>query len=131
MSISLLPVSTPDITINVPPGPLYAGRTAPLTLTCNISLNYATDTPVSVTDMDITWLNGSIPLSDSDARVTISSLSGSQQPFTSNLALSPLSTLDNTSFTCRARARPLADTHTFVTTSEFGEGTVSVIVECE
>ena len=78
--------------------------------------------------MDITWLNGSAPLSNSDDRVTISPLSGSQQPFTSNLTLSPLSTFDDTSFTCRAQARPPANTQTLVTASEQGGKNVSVIV---
>ena len=81
--------------------------------------------------MDITWLNGSASLSNSDDRVTISPLSGSQQPFTSNLTLSPLSTFDSTSFTCRAQARPQANVQTLVTASEQREGTVSVTVVCK
>ena len=79
--------------------------------------------------MDIIWLNGSTPLSNSTNRVTISPLSGSQQPFTSILALSPLSTFDNAYFTCRARARPPANVQTLVTASEQGEGTISLTVE--
>ena len=79
--------------------------------------------------MDITWLNGSAPLSNSDdVRVTISPLSGSRQPFTSSFTLSPLSTFDNTSFTCRARVRPPANVETLVTASEQGVGTVSIHV---
>ena len=123
------PVSTPDVDITIPDGPLYAGRTAPLTLICTISFNSATDTTISVTDMDITWLNGSIPLSNSTNRVIISPLSGSQQPFINILTLSPLSSFDSNGFTCRARARPPANLQTLVTASEQGEGTISLTVE--
>ena len=123
-------VSTPDVDVTIPDGPLYAGRTAPLTLICTISFNSATDTAISVTDMDITWLNGSTPLSNSTNRVTISpTLSGLQQPFTRNLTLSPLSTFDSTSFSCRARARPPANVQTLVTASEQGDGTISLTIE--
>ena len=127
---NIFTVLTPNVSVSVPPGPLFAGSTAPLTLTCSISLNPATDTSVSVTTMDITWLNGTTPLSNSDDRVVISSLSGSQPSFTSTLTLSPLSTFDNTNFTCRARARPLPQQN-FITASEEGARTVSVTVNCE
>ena len=81
--------------------------------------------------MDITWLNGSESLSNSDDRVTISPLARSQQPFTSDLILFPLSTYDNTLFTCRARARPPANIQALATASKQGEGTVSVTVVCK
>ena len=78
--------------------------------------------------MDVTWLNGTVPLSNSDHRVTVSSLSGSQLSFTSTLTLSPVSTFDNTNFTCRARARPLPQQN-FITASEEGARTVSLTVK--
>ena len=125
-------VSTPDVDITIPPGPLFAGSTTPLTLICTISINPATDTDISVTaDMDVTWLRGSTELFDGDDRVTISAVHGSQPSFTSALTLDPLSTFDNTNFTCRARARPPANQLNFVTASDVGDGTVSVIVDCE
>ena len=124
-------VSTPSVIIMVPPGPLFAGSIAPLTLTCNISINPATDTDVAITDTDITWLRGSTHLSSSDARVTIYAVSGSTPSFTSTLTLDPLSTTDNTTFTCRARARPPANVQSFITVSEMEEGSTSVIVDRE
>ena len=117
--------------ITVPPGPLFAGRIDPLTLTCTISINPATDTDMSITDMDATWLRGSARLSSSDIRVTISSVSGSRPSFTSTLTLDPLSTADSTTFTCQARARPLAGVEGSITISEMGEGTAAVIVDGE
>ena len=125
------PVSTPEVVVTVPPGPLFAGSIAPLTLICNISINSATDTDVAITDMDITWLRGSARLSNSDARVIISAVSGSRPSFTSNLTIYPLSTADNTTFTCQARARPPANQRSFITASEMGEGTTSVVVNRE
>ena len=117
--------------ITIPSDPLFAGSTAPLILFCNISINAATDTDVAITDSDITWLRGSTHLSNSDARVTISAVSGSRPSFTSTLTLDPLSTADNTTFTCQARARPPAGVPSFITSSEMGEGSTSVIVNRE
>ena len=124
-------VSTPDVAITVPPGPLFAGRIAPLILTCTISINNATDTEVSISDTDVTWLRESTPLSNSDSRVTISSVTGSRPSFTSTLMLSPLSTVDNTTFTCRATARRPLDQQGFISDSEVGVTTDSVIVTRE
>ena len=123
-------VSTPDVVITVPSDPLFAGRIAPLTLTCTISINSATDTDVAISDADITWLRGSTRLSNSDARVIISVVSGSR-PFTSTLTLDPPSTTDNTTFTCRARVRPPPNVPSFVVASEMGEGIMPVVVNCE
>ena len=130
-TLSFLPVSTPDAVITVPSGSLFAGSIDPLTLTCTISINPATDTDVAITDTDVTWLRGSTRLSNSDARINISAVSGSRPSFTSTLTLDPLSTADNTIFTCQARARPPAGVPSFITISEMGEGTASVIVSCE
>ncbi len=64
-------------------------------------------------------------------RDTISALEGSRsrQTFTSLLTLSPLSTEDTT-FTCRAVARPPAGSG-FITMSEIGQQTVNISVESE
>ena len=121
-------VSTPDVEITPPSDPLFAGSIAPLTLTCSISINPATDTDVVITDIDVTWLRGSTRLSDSDARVTISSVTGSRPSFTSILTLDPLSTADNTTFSCRARARPPPNVPSFVVASEMGEGMMPIVV---
>ena len=121
-------VSTPDVVISVPPGPLFAGRIAPLTLTCAISINSATDTDIAISDMDITWLRGSTRLSNDDARITIFSVTGFRPSFTSTLTLDPLSIADNTTFTCQARARPPIDVPSFITASEMGEGVMPVVV---
>ena len=114
----------------LPSHSLYAGQTTPAVLTCSISLNPATDTGVALSNSDISWLNGTTPLSSGDPRVTIS-LDNSQLPFTSTLALLPLSTFDTTSFTCRARVRRHAGERGFVTLSETGEGTTSMTINSE
>ena len=124
-------VSTPDVVVTVPPGPLFAGRIAPLTLTCTIFINSAIDTDIAISHMDITWLRGSMSLSNYDARVTISSVTGFRPSFTSTLTLDPLSTADNTTFTCRARARPPTGVSTLVTASEMGEGIMPIVVNRE
>ena len=117
--------------ISVPPGPLLAGRIAPLTLTCTISINSATDTDIAISDMDITWLRGSTRLTNNDARVTTSSVTGSRPSFSTSLTLDPLSTADNTTFTYRARARPPPNVPSFVIASETGEGIMPIIVNRE
>jgi hypothetical protein len=120
------------VIITVPPGPFYAGRIAPLSLTCTISINSATDTDVAISDMDITWLRGSTRLSSGDGRVTISSVAGSRPSFTSTLTLDHLSTADNsTTFICRARARPPPNVPSFVIASEMGEGIMPIVVNRE
>jgi hypothetical protein len=126
-----LAVSTPDVVITVPPGPLFAGRTAPLTLTCNISINSATDTDIAISDTDITWLRGSTHLSNDDARVTISRVTGFGRSFTSTLTLDPLSAADNTTFTCQARARPPPNVASFVIASDIGEDMQPLVVNRE
>ena len=127
----LIVVSTPDVVITVPHGPLFAGSIDPLTLTCTISINSATDTDVSIMDTDVTWLRESTELPGSDSRVTISSVSGSRPSFTSTLTLDPLSTDDNTTFTCQARARRPFNQQGFILDSELGEGINSVMVNGE
>ena len=121
-------VSTPDITVTVPAGPLFAGQEDPVVLTCSISLNPATDTGVAVSNSDISWLNGTDTLSSDDPRVTIDN---SQLPFTSTLSLRPLSTFDTTNFTCSARVRPRAGERGFVNASQIGEGSTSIPVSSE
>ena len=78
------------------------------------------------------WFRGnphtSDPLSNSDARVTISSVSRSRPFFISNLTLDPLSAEDNNTFTCRVRARPRANVQSFINVSEVGEGSEPVVV---
>ena len=121
--------------VDVPRGPLFAGRIAPLTLTCNIYITNATDMNVVVMDTDVMWFRGnpdtSDPLSNSDTRVAISSVSGSRPLFISVLTLDPLSTEDNTTFTCRARANRPVGQPGFVTDSEIGEGVTSIIANCK
>ena len=60
------PVSTPDVFIDVPRRPLFAGRIAPLTLTCYIYITNATDTDVVVMDnyRDVWWFRGNPLISD-------------------------------------------------------------------
>ena len=127
---SFITVSTPDVDITVPPGPLYAGQTTPVVLTCSISLNPATDTGVSLSNSDVMWLNGTTPLSNGDPRVTIS-IDSSQLPYSTTLSLFPISTFDMTNFTCSARVRPLATERGFIDPSEKGEQTTSVSVNGE
>ena len=120
-------VSTADINIIVPSGPLYAGALS-LTLTCTIYLNPATDSDIRLGDSDITWLRGDVPLL-TGGRDTISALEGSRPTFTSRLTLTPLSTEDTT-FTCQAVARPPLGL-SFITVSGIGQQTVNVPVESE
>ena len=127
----LIIVSTPDVVITVPPGPLFAGSIDPLTLTCTISINNATDTDVMIMDMEVTWMRGTMTLSDSDARVTVSSVSGSRPSVTSTLTLDPLSTVDNTTFTCQVRARRPINQLGFISDSELGDSTDTVVVTRE
>ena len=118
--------------ITVPFGPLFAGGTTPITLTCTISISYATDSDILITDMDVTWLNGTTALSLSDdTRVTVSPISGSNSFFMTTLTLDPLTTFDNTTFTCQARARSPANQRSFIIASEMGDGTVSIVVNCK
>ena len=81
--------------------------------------------------MDITWLRGSTRLTNNDARVTTSSVTGSRPSFSTSLTLDPLSTADNTTFTCRARARPPPNVPSFVIASEMGEGIMPIVVNRE
>ena len=125
----LFTVSTPDINITVPSGPLYAGAHS-LTLTCTISLNLATDRDIRLEDMDITWLRGDVDL-ETGGRESISSLEGYRPMFTSQLTLTPLSTEDTT-FTCRAVARPpMGPGFIFIDMSRIGQQTINVPVESE
>ena len=138
---SFLPVSTPVVEVTVPPGPLFAGSVIPLTLTCTISISFATYNDVLVTNTDVTWLNGTTTLSNNgtSSRVTLSSVSGSTEIhmtlFTTTLTLDPLTTFDNTTFSCQARARPRARARPFASQlpriSEVGDGKVSIFVNCK
>lgn len=121
-------VSTPDVSIAVPPGFFYIGVTN-LTLTCIVSFNPATDSDVRLEDMDITWLRGDTELSNNGTQTTIMTVGGSQQPFTNNLNLSPLS-LTDTVFTCRARARPPVGT-SVITESKVGQYITTITIQCE
>ena len=120
-------VSTPDVVINVPRGPLFAGSTTPLILTCNISINSATDTDIAITDMDITWFSGARRLFNDSQRVNISRVVGSGLMYTSTLTISPLSTADS-SFTCRAKARPPRQL-SFVIESAKGEDEIVISIQ--
>lgn len=119
-------VSTPEIWITVPPGPLYAG-TSSFTLICTTFLNSATDNRVSLEDMKIMWFSADTELSNSDAQVTVAPITGSQPMFNSNLTLSPLSIVD-TSFTCRANVMSPSGVN-LITGSEIGEQTVTISVQ--
>ena len=118
-------VSTPEILITVPSGPLYAG-TSSFTLICNTFLNSATDSRVGLEDMSIMWFRADTELSNSDAQVTIAPITGSQPMFNSNLTLSPLSFVD-TSFTCRANVMSPSGVN-LITGSKIGEQTVNISV---
>ena len=129
MCLLSLSVSTPAVAITVPPGPLYAGQTTPVVLTCSISLNPATDTGVSLSNSDIMWMNGTTPLSNGDPRVTIY-VDSSQLPYSSTLSLFPLSIFDTTRFTCGARVRPSATESGFITASDSGAMATSISLNC-
>ena len=119
-------VSTPEIRITIPLGPLYAG-TSSFTLICTTFLNSAIDSRVSLEDMKIMWFSADTELSNSDAQVTVAPITGSQPMFNSNLTLSPLSIVD-TRFTCRANVMSPSGVN-LITGSEIGEQTVTISVQ--
>jgi hypothetical protein len=121
-------VSTPDVVITVPPGPVFAGRIAPLTLTCTISINSATDILITAATVDVSWFDSVGPLSNGSSRVTISPLSGLGLSYTSALTISDLGSSDSM-FICRARARPQPRLQSFVTFSEEGEDRIDITIQ--
>ena len=122
---SLHSVPAPAVTVSTDTDIVYAGTRDPLILMCNITIDSAFDSFVTVS---ITWLRGMTPLSNNTDHVTISPLSGSQSPLTSSLTLSPPSIEDNTTFTCRAGAIPSAELST-ATASDLGKGMITIIVQ--
>ena len=121
-------VSTPDVDITVPPGPLFAGHIAPLTLICNISINPATDILITAATVDVSWFDSLGTLSNDSSRVTISPISGSGLSYTTTLTIFPLHTADST-FICRARVSPPLRQQSFVTRSNEGRSTIEIAVE--
>ena len=121
-------VSTPNVDIIVALGSLFAGGATPLSLTCTININPATNSLITANTVDVTWWSSMGRLSSNDTRVTISSVSGSELAFMSTLTLSPPSTTDRF-FICRARVRPQPQQQSFIIASETGEDNVAISVE--
>ncbi len=130
MHIKLLfpnfPVPTPIVTVfsagNVS---YYAGSRDPLVLICNISIDSALDSFLTVS---ITWLKDGTPLTNDTDRVTVTPLSGSKSPFIGTVTLSPPSMEDNANFSCRASAMPSTDLAS-VNASDVGEGSTVIVVQ--
>ena len=93
-------VPSPDVSLLVPPGPLYAGGAEDTTLTCSAMLNLT----VVDTTRDIlytfTWLDRDGVEIVSGERININQSSSTTA--SSSLTLSPLNTMD-TNFTCTVR----------------------------
>lgn len=117
-----LSVPPPMVAISIPDSSLYAGTT--ISVTCNVTINNAVNSNVSV---NVTWLRENTQLFDDTDRVTISPTLGTMRSFTSILTLSPLSDVDNTSFTCKALAYS-SHSLKFIETSSVGEHSVSISV---
>ena len=120
-------VSTPDVVITVPPGPLFAGVSY-LTLTCTISINSATDISLMPNSINVIWLTKEAVVLDNQE---IAPSQSSHQAFISYLTLPPLSTFDNNSnYTCRARVMSnIEQGHHFITSSEVNHHTVAIKVQ--
>lgn len=119
-------MTTPFVNISIPPEDLYAATNASLTLTCNVDFDPSL---ARFTNVSVTWLKESFPLSNAVHRVSISSILMDSQ-FTSNLTLYPLSSEDSANFTCRAGIIP-SDNLTLLTASDLTEETVQVVVQGE
>ena len=111
-------VPTPRVAVSLPDYILFAGTT--ISVTCRISLSESVDNNVS---LHVTWLNGNVSISNDTGQV---SLSGAKPSFTSILAISSLSDLDNnTELTCQASAHSSID---LITTSSNGENSTRLYV---
>lgn len=116
-----LSVPIPRINITLPQGSLIAGTN--LSVICNIVLSTAVVSSVLV---NVTWLNGSIPITNDTNRVSISLLSGTKPLFTSILTISPLTDVDSSNnFLCQASA---SSDDSFIETSEVGESSTHISV---
>ena len=115
-------VPTPRINVTLPSSTLYAGTN--LSVVCGISINAAVDNDISV---NVTWLNGSVLLSNRTERIFISTLSSTKPSFTSTLLIHPIVDVDNASnFTCRASIH--SNRH-FIERSNVGEGSIHISVK--
>ena len=117
-----LTVPAPTIVVSFSDSSLYAGTT--VSVTCKIILNTTVNRNVS---LNVTWLRENTQLFDGTNRVMISPTFGTIPSFTSILTLSPLSDIDNTSFTCKASAYS-SDNLKFIKPSSIGEYSVSIPV---
>jgi hypothetical protein len=101
---------------------VYAGTN--LSVTCDISIDAAVDSDISV---NVSWLNGSAPLSDETERVSVFPLAGTKPSFTSALLIHPLIDVDNTSnFNCQASIDSDSE---FIEQSNTGEGSIHIPVQ--
>lgn len=95
-------------------------------LSCNISFSTAVDNN-DLDQINVSWFNGSISVTNTTNRNTISTLSGTRQlSFISTLIISPLLDVDNNAtFKCQASANSDSE---FVGLSEIGDSSVTVSV---
>lgn len=109
------------VVVSHPGHSLLAGTT--VSITCIVTLSAAVDSEVS---MNVIWLNGSTPISNDTDRISISLLSGQKPNYTSILAVSPLSDVDNANYTCQASA---SSENNFILASEVGKSSANIHVE--
>jgi hypothetical protein len=118
----LFAVSTPIINVTVSSSTVYAGTD--LSVICDISISAAIDSDISV---DVSWFNGSAPLSDETERVSVLPLAGTKPSFTSAILIRPLIDIDNTSnFSCQAS---IHSDSVFIEQSNTGEGSIHIPVQ--
>ena len=101
---------------------MYAGTN--LSVICDVSINTAVDSDISV---NVTWFNGSAPISIETERVSVLPLAGTKPSFSSDLLIHPLIDVDNTSnFSCQAS---IHSDSAFIEQSNVGEGSIHIPVQ--
>jgi hypothetical protein len=101
---------------------VYAGTD--LSVICDISISAAVDSDISV---DVSWFNGSAPLSNETERVSVLPLTGTKPSLTSALLIHQLIDVDNTSnFSCQASIHSDSE---FIERSNVGEGSIYIPVQ--
>ena len=101
---------------------MYAGTN--ISVICDVSINTAVNSDVSV---NVTWFNGSAPISTETERVSVLPLAGTKPSFSSDLLIHPLIDVDNTSnFSCQAS---IHSDSAFIEQSNVGEGSIHIPVQ--
>ena len=120
--LSAVPTPSINVTLLSSTVTVYAGTS--LSVICDISINTAVDSDISV---NVTWFNGSAPISNETERVSVLPLNGSKPSFTSDLLIHRLIDLDSTfNFSCQASVHSDSE---FIERSNTGEGSIHIPVQ--